>query len=139
MKQHTNAVVERIRSIPALASKVGVAVLPRVNGQLVSAPYVVVWPSDGTDSAERVTLLRRTHNPRFTLHIVGSSYDNCQTVTELVKAKFVVNGKGVRLPIEGENTHPVRWSQPMATQVDDDVSPPLIYNVIELAFQADEL
>lgn len=138
MRQHTASVEAQIRAIPALVSKVGVSVMPRANGALVNPPYVVIHPADGVDTAERSTLLKKTHNPRFTLHIVGSSYDNAQTVTELIKARFVVNGKGVRLAIEGENTHPVRWSQPIPSQVDDSVSPPFVYNVIELAFQSDE-
>ena len=138
MMVETAAVVAMIKTVPALTSKVDVSRMPRdSSGALVKAPYVVVHPSDGVDSVERGDIRAHTRNPRFTLHVVGTSYDNCQMVTELLKAKFVVRGVGVRLSIAGRNTHPVLWSVPIPTQVDDDVQPPLIYNIVELAFKSD--
>lgn len=137
MKVHTAAVKAAIETVSALASKTFVSVAPRTNGILPIPPYVVIHPSDGTDSQGRVTGPHSTRNPDFTLHIVGASYDNAQTVTELVKAKFVVNGFGVKLTVTGETTKPCKWSSPIPTQVDNSLTPPLIYNVAELSFQSD--
>lgn len=138
MKQHTLAVTNAIKSIPALASKTYVSIAPRDSaGKLPAAPYVVVHPSDGDDTQERMTGPRSTYHPDFTLHIVGSSYDNAQTVTELIKSKFVVDGFGVRLSVPDENTFGCRWSVPAPTQVDNSVTPPLVYNVAELGFESE--
>jgi len=136
MKIDTDAVKAAIQTIPALASKTFVSVAPRTNGVLPTAPYLVIHPADGTDIQTGVTGPYVTRRPNFTLHIVGSSYDNAQTVTELVKAKFVVNGRGVKLSIAGTNTKPCRWSSPQPTQVDNSLTPPLIYNVAEVDFEA---
>lgn len=138
MKIETEAVEALIKSVTGLTSKVAVATMPRDSaGNLVKTPYVIVWPTDGQDSAERADLRAVSRNPKFTLHVVGSSYGNCQSVTELIKAKFVVRGVGVKLAIAGWNPHPVRWSMPASTQVDDSVQPPLVFNIVELAFQSD--
>lgn len=136
MKIDTAAVKAAIETIPALATKTFVSVAPRTNGVLPTAPYLVIHPSDGVDRQDRVTGPYSTRHPNFTLHIVGSSYENAQTVTELVKAKFVVAGRGVKLTITGTNTKPCRWSSPQPTQVDNSLTPPLIWNVAELDFEA---
>ncbi len=107
-----------------------------MNGALPAAPYVVIHPSDGEDSQERLTGPRGTQHPDFTFHIVGSSYDNAQTVTELIKGKFVVSGFGVFLTVAGEYTTRCRWAMPTPTQVDNSLTPPLIYNVAELGFDS---
>lgn len=136
MKIDTAAVKAAIETIPALATKTFVSVAPRTNGVLPTSPYLVIHPADGNDTQDRVTGPYSTRRPSFTLHIVGSSYDNAQTVTELVKAKFVVAGRGVKLTIAGTNTKPCRWISPQPTQVDNSLTPPLIYNVAELDFEA---
>lgn len=138
MKNHTTAVTTAIKTVPALASKTFVSTA-RVAGALPAAPYVVVHPSDGEDTQDRVTGPRSALHPSFTLHIVGTSYDNAQTVTELVKAKFIVGGFGVKLSVSGETTKPCRWNAPIPTQVDDSLTPPLIYNVVELDFESQAL
>lgn len=138
MKNHTLAVTTAIKTVTALATKTFVSTA-RVAGALPTAPYVVVHPSDGEDTQDRVTGPRSSLHPAFTLHIVGSSYDNAQTVTELVKAKFVSGGFGVKLTVAGETTKPCRWASPIPTQVDDSLTPPLIYNVIELDFESQAL
>ena len=138
MKKHTDAVKTAIQQIPAVASKTWVSVAPRDSqGKLPAPPYVVIHPQAGTDKQDRVTGPKKSQYPRFTLHMVGSSYDNAASVAELVKAKFVVAGVGVKLAITGETTKPCWWSQPLPTQVDDSVAPPLVYEVAELGFQSD--
>lgn len=139
MKIDTDAVKAAVQTIPALASKTFIAVAPRTNGVLPTPPYLVMFPSDGIDRQDRVTGPYSTRYPTFLFHIVGSSYENAQTVTELVKAKFVVGGRGVKLTIAGTTTKPCLWSSPLPIQVDNDLTPPLIYTVAELTFQADPI
>jgi hypothetical protein len=140
VKQHTSLVKSRIQSIPPLASKTFVLAATRDSaGNLPVAPYVVIWPADGTDSVERLAGPNAQMNPRFVLHIVGSSYDNAQTVTELVKAKFVAAGFGIQAVIPGEFSGGMRISEPQPTQVDYDLDPPLIYNTLEVAWEAQPL
>jgi hypothetical protein len=136
----TNAVVARIQSIPALASKTYKLVAPRdATGKLPTAPYCVVQPDDGVDTQERVTGPRSTSHPRFVVHVVGTSYDNAQTVLELVKAKFVVAGRGVVLNVPDEVSKPCRWDSVGPVQVDNDVSPPLVYASAEVSWISDRI
>jgi hypothetical protein len=133
------AVTDRIKTIPALASKTFELVAPRdTQGNITAvAPYVVVQPSDGADAPIRLTGGRVQHNPRIVLHIVGASYTNAQTVTELIKPKFIdAGGFGIQINVTGESGRNLRWSaQP--TQVDNSVAPPLIYNTVELLWESE--
>lgn len=137
MKADTAAVKAKIEEVTALSAKTFVSVAPRSNGVLPTAPYVVIHPADGTDTQERVTGPRSTRHPSFTFHIVGTSYDNAQTVTEQIKAKFITGGVGIRLTVTGWNTKPCKWSSPLPTQVDNSITPSLIYNVVELDYDAE--
>ena len=140
MKQHTNLVAARVREITALASKTFVAPAQRgTDGKLPIAPYVVIYPAEGTDTASRLTGPVLSLHPRFTLHIVGSSYDNAATVAALVKAKFVVNGVGVQAVITGENPSGMAYESPQPIQVDYDVTPALVYAVAEIFWNTDLL
>ena len=142
MLAHTNAVVARIQSIPALAVKTYKLVAPRdAQGKLPVAPYAVLQPSDGTDTQERFSAPRSTQHPRFVLHIVGSSYDNAQTVTELVKAKFItpVTFVPIQVNVAGESGRNLTWSAAQPTQQDDDLQPPLIYNTVELGWDSETI
>jgi len=139
MLAHTLAVVARIQEIPALASKTFKLVAPKnAQGQVTAtAPYVVVQPADGIDTQERFTGGRTAQHPRFVLHIVGSSYDNAQTVTELVKAKFIANGFGININVTGDTGRNLHWEAAQPTQVDNDLTPPLIYNTVELGWDTE--
>jgi hypothetical protein len=139
MRHHTNLVVlPRIRSIPALANKTFVAPSQRdTAGKLPVPPYVVIYPSDGVDTRERLTGPQTAQHPRYTLHIVGSSYDNAATVAELIKAKFVVNGVGIQADVEGEHSYGMTYGSPQPIQVDYDTSPALVYATAEISWDAD--
>lgn len=137
---HTAEVVARIESIPALASKTFKLRAPRdASGDITARPpYVVVQPSDGEDEQIRFSGGRVGKNPRVVLHIVGSSYDNCQTVTELIKPKFVdAGGFGIQIDVDGESGRNLRWLSPLPTQVDDNVNPALIFNTVELLWDSE--
>jgi len=131
---HTDAVEARAKTVPALAAKTFVSVAPRTDGVLPTAPYLVIHPADGEDSQERVSGPRSAQHPAFTLHIVGTSYSNCQKVTELLKAKFIASGVPIQINVTGERGRAMRWSSPQPTQVDNDMTPPLIYNVVEVSW-----
>jgi hypothetical protein len=136
--QHTLAVKARIQEVPALASKTYVGVAPKTaDGKLPAAPFIVIYPADGIDTQERFTGPRSRQHPRFTVHVVGASYENVQAVTALVKAKFVVNGFGVPPAIGGEFTSALRWESPLPIQYDTDVYPSIPYQVIEISFNAE--
>lgn len=141
MRHHTNDVVlPRIRSIPALAAKTFVAPSQRdAAGKLPVPPYVVIYPSEGIDTQERMTGPKTGQHPRYTLHIVGSSYDNAATVAELIKAKFVVNGVGIQADIEGEHSYGMTYESPQPIQVDYDMSPALVYATAEISWVAETI
>jgi len=136
--QHTKAVTDRAEGMPAFASATFVGEVPRTaSGELVERPYIAVYPADGIDTQERFTGGRRTQHPRFTLHIVGDSYDQVAMITRDLKARFIVNGIGVPLDVPGEKTLNLRWSSPEPIQWDRDVTPPVAYQVIELSFDSE--
>jgi hypothetical protein len=129
---HTNAVKARAETVPALTTKTFISVATRTDGVLPVAPYLVIHPSDGEDTQSRVSGPRVGQHPAYTFHIVGTSYTNCQQVTELLKAKFLTAGVPIQIDVTGERGRNMRWSAPQPTQVDDDITPPLIYNVVEV-------
>jgi len=132
---HTDAVEARAKTVVPLTTKTFVSVAPRdADGKLPVAPYLVIHPADGVDSQERVSGPRVAQHPMFTFHIVGSSYRNCQEVTELLKAKFFTAGVPTQINVTGERGRALRWSSPQPTQVDNDIKPPLIYNVVEVGW-----
>lgn len=134
MKQHTQWVVDTLQTVPAFASKTFVAMSVRNT----KAPYVVVWPADGTDQTTRVTGPAARQRPRFTLHIVGTSYDNAATITAALKEKFIQpDFHGVIPDIPGFLCGRVWWSAPIPIQVNEDVSPALVYQVVEFGFTAE--
>ena len=136
----TNAVSTRIKTIPALASKTFELVAPRDStGKLPTAPYVVVQPSDGTNTQGRWTGPRATSHPHFVIHVVGSSYSNAQTVYELVKDKFIdpTTKFGIPVVVAGEDCKNVAWDSPQPVQVDNDVTPAVIYATGELTWDAE--
>lgn len=135
MLQHTTAVRDRIKEIPALSAKTYTGTAPKdSNGRYPSAPYVLVHPADGIDRQASFTGPRLEQNPRFTLHIVGSSSDNVQTITKAVKDKFVVNGFGIAPYVEGEVTRSLTWSSSQPIDWDTAVTPPIPFQVVEISF-----
>lgn len=135
MLQHTVAVRDLIKEIPVLASKTYTGSATKDgNGKLPAAPYVVIHPADGIDRQVTFTGPRSEQNPRFTLHIVGTSSDNVQNLTAAVKAKFVVNGFGVAPDVPGELTRSLTWSAAQPIGWDMDVAPPIPYQVVEISF-----
>lgn len=141
-KAQTDVVDATVKSITYLASKTFKLVAPRdTAGKLPKAPYVVVQPSDGLDTAERFTGAKSTAHPRYVLHVVGSSYDNCQSTLEDVKAAFIdpVSRFPHPIVVAGELARNIVFETPIPVQVDNDVTPPLIYATAELSWDADPI
>lgn len=141
-KAQTDLVVARIQSLPFLASKTFKLVAPRnAGGKLPAAPYVVVQPADGTDSSERFTGARSTAHPRYVLHVVGESYDHAQGVFEDVKALFIdpVTRFPYPISVAGEVARNIVWDGVQPVQVDNDVTPPIIYCTAELSWDSDPI
>jgi len=129
----TEAVVAVIEQVPALATSTFVTLAP-VSPVLQPVPYVVVHPSAGVDTADRVTGPRVSEHPDFTLHVVGSSANQVQVVVDLLKPKFVQQGRFIPPLVEGRRNSRGYWRSPIPLQTDTDVDPALIYQVIELGW-----
>ena len=132
------AVENRVKEAPS-ASRTYKVIAPRdAQGQLPKAPYAVIQPADGIPTAERFTGGRMTSHPRITLQLVGSSYDQVQTMVEQIRPLFI-DSKGLGIPLEvaGEDCKHLRWDSPQPIQIDNDVTPPLIYATVEIDWAAE--
>lgn len=136
-RRHTLAVQAVIRTDSAVAAKTYIADATKADGKLPDAPFVVIYPGNGTDSTDRLSGPRIQQRPFFTLHVVGTSWDNTLQLTERLKGLFVVNGWGVPPTIPGELTSDLSWSEPIPIQVDRDTTPAVVYQVVELSFTAE--
>jgi|GEM_PF-2946116 len=134
---HTADVKARIEAVSLLASKTFVVLVkyPAPNEQtIVKAPYAAIYPANGTNTQARLTGPKLTQHPSWTVHIVGATVDMTTRLIEDVEAQFILGGFGIRPDIAGENPGRYEWSQPIPIQYDSDVSPPLIYAVVEIDF-----
>lgn len=131
----TLAVKAKLQNVAAFASNTFVTVVPSDN--IVRTQYALIHPSEGTDEQTRVSGPPVTTHPRFTLHVVGSSAESVQRNTALVKAQFLTDGFIVPPVVSGRRNSNGWWSSPIPIQVDSDVTPPLVYQVIELGWTSD--
>lgn len=131
MQQHTSAVEALAKTAPAFASKTFVVT---TGGSTPATPYLVIHPSDGRDTQDRVSAPKTGQHPQFTLHVVGGTYSQVAAGVKQLKDRFVPNGRGVVFSIPGEKAFPLKWESPVPVQVDDDVNPPLLYQVVEVDF-----
>lgn len=131
----TQAVLAKLQAVPSLASATFVTIVPADN--IVRTQYALIHPSEGTDEQIRLSGPPVTTHPRFTLHIVGSTAESVQRNTALVKAQFLTDGFIVPPVISGRRNYDGFWSSPIPIQVDNDLTPPLVYQVIELGWTSD--
>ena len=134
----TDAVVALLESVPVLASRVAVAVWA-ANKPPADPPWVIVHPAEGNDSTDRLAAPEGITHPSFTLHIVGSQASQAQTITGLVKAKFV-DGRGSFVPptVAGRLNQGGWWRAPLPLQIDSTVVPAFVYQVIELGWSSED-
>lgn len=135
----TTAVKTLIESAGALSGKVYVTLAPppTAPATVLPMPYVIIHPAEGIDDTDRVTGPRVTTHPEFTLHIVGLTASSVQTVTALVKAKFITGGRGIPVTVTGRRNKPPYWRSPLPLQTDRDVVPWLVYGVAEVGWTSD--
>jgi hypothetical protein len=133
------AVVTKIKTVPVLASATYITLAPKpaAPATVLPLPYVIVHPSDGTDEATRLTGPPVTTNPMFTLHIVGGSAEQVLVVQDLVKPLFQVGGFIVPPVVAGRSNRDGYWRSPIPLQIDRDLTPALVYQVIELGWTSD--
>ena len=132
----TLAVKARAETLTALASKTFVTVTSPV-GTTIATPYLLIHPTDGIPEATRFTGPPITEHPAFTLHIVGKSAEQVQTIYDLLKVVFVTSGFMVPPTISGRRNWGGYWRSPIPIQTDNDVTPALIYQVVELGWDSD--
>lgn len=135
MKVHTDALVALIKTIPAFATKTWPVSIPE--GTTPTLPYVLVWPSDGDDSTDRLTGPSVTQHPRWSVWVVGSSYSQVGAGAKLIKDKLIVNGRGTNLTVPGESCGPFWYDSPLTIQTIKNVTPALVYHIGECGFDAD--
>jgi hypothetical protein len=98
-------------------------------GQTAFTPYVVLYPSAGIpdgDLADPNVYLDYSCQ----LTCVGATQEGAEAVADAAKA-FV----GQRLTVAGRDAHPVYLTLDRPASRDDDVSPPVHYSIIGLAFR----
>jgi hypothetical protein len=135
MRADNDAVKAKYESVAALASKVFVVEAPHDT----ELPYAVLYPMGGQDTTDRLngTGPRITRHPRFTVHIFGESADQVQVIADLVKPKFIQNGRGLTLAVAGWINQPAWYEEPLPLQKDTDVQPTVIFHVAELGWRSD--
>lgn len=134
----TSAVVATIKTVPILASAVYVSEAPKPTAPatVLPLPYVIVHPTEGTDEQARFMGPNTIQSPEVTMHIVGASANQVQIVTGLVRAKFQPSLTGFVIPptVSGRKNRDAYWRAPTPIQTDRDVTPHLLYQVIELGW-----
>lgn len=139
MRVFTDVVEARAKSVPAFTTKTFVVRGHKTAaGVLVAPPLVVIYPAEGIPTQERFSGPRSTQHPRWTIHIVGTSYGQVSDCTDLLKAQFIdSHGFGIPWVVAGWSVRNVAWSAPVPIQEDTDVTPSVLYQVVELSLDAD--
>jgi len=135
----TVALRSLIQAVPAAASKTFIveAKNPPPNEETkVTVPYVVLFPAQGTDEAERVTSPRSVTHPEFTGWAVGGSAEQAGIILDLVKAQLVTNGLGVKVSVTGRVNDRLWFESPVPAQFDKSVMPPLHYHIFRTGWRS---
>lgn len=135
----TAAVKALVESAGALSGKVYVTLAPPPTAPATALPmpYVIIHPAEGVDDTDRFTGPAQIAHPEFTLHVVGLTASSVQTVTALIKAKFIQNGVDIPPTVTGRRNTRLYWRSPLPLQTDRDVTPWLVYGVNELGWISD--
>lgn len=133
-RKHDAWLLARLRTPAPLAQKVFLLSDPGL--QSASLPYVVVHPSDGEDSGDRLGGGRFDANPRWTVHSVHASVEQAKWLFELWKPQLIVRGFGVVPDIADEVPSAVWLSSPTPVQRDDEPNPSTYYHVAECGFSS---
>lgn len=128
-----------VQSVPVLATSTYVTLAPKqASGQPpLTYPYALIHPTGGRDEQARFTGPYATEYPEFTIHLVGGSAEQCQTVTDLFKVVVKPAGIGVVPTVSGRKNGRMFWRQPIPIQTNTDISPPICYAVVEVGWTSD--
>ena len=135
----TAALKALIETIPALeeATFVGEAKNPPPNQErTVAPPYVVLFPADGTSTAESLTGPKVVENPEFTGWVVGDSAEQAGIVLTLLRQLLYPGGLGVRVSVDGRSNDRLWFESPVTLQRDSSVTPPLHYHVFRTGWRS---
>ena len=136
MKADTDALKAVLSAIPGLSGKVFVAFTTPV-GTNITAPYVLVFPAGGTNTADRLTGPTQVRNPAFTLHVVGANADSTQIVFDNISAAFTADAFVTPPTVTGRRNSAGYFRCPLPIQVSDTADPPMAYAVIELGWTSE--
>lgn len=128
-----------VEQVPVLVNATYVTLAPaRTTGQPPLAyPYALIHPTGGEDEQTRNTGPASTEHPEFTLHVVGGSAHQCQIVTDLLKAVIKPDGFGIIPTVAGRRNQRMFWRQPMPLQTSTEVTPPMVFAVIETGWTSE--
>jgi hypothetical protein len=98
---------------------------------------VVIHPTGGTDTQSRYSGPYATEHPEFTLHIVGISANQVRVLADLLKAVIKPAGVGMIPTVSGRRNQRMYWRQPLPIQTDTSVTPPLVFDVVEVGWVSD--
>lgn len=135
----TAAVRAVIQTVPALATSTFVTTAPKATppAQVYPTPYVVIHPHGGFDQQSRFTGPSVLENPSWTLWLVGTSAEQAIALVDLVRPKFHLNGFVNPPTVAGRSYKNGFWRSPIPLQSDTDVSPTLVYAVVELGWTSE--
>lgn len=135
----TDAMVALVEQVTILASSTYVTLAPKASDGTspLPYPYALIHPTGGKDEQARLTGPYATEYPEFTIHLAGGSAEQCQTVTDLLKAVVKPGGVGIIPTVTGRRNQRMFWRQPMSIQTNPSVTPPLCYSVVEVGWTSD--
>lgn len=136
MKADTDALRAVLEAIPGLSGKTFVGFTTPV-GTKITAPYVVIFPSPGTNTADRLTGPTQVRNPSFTLHVVGANADSTQIVVGNIATAFNADSFVTPPTVTGRRNSAGYFRCPLPIQVSDTADPPIAYAVVELGWASE--
>lgn len=133
------AVQAIVEQVPVLATSTFITLAPALtSGQPpMPYPYALIHPTGGTDEQTRFSGPYATEHPEFTIHLVGGSANQVQVVTDLLKAVVKPSGLGIIPTVSGRQNQRMFWRQPIPIQTSTEVTPPMVYAVVEVGWISD--
>lgn len=132
----TDALRAVLEAIPGLSGKTFVGFTTPVGTKIV-APYVLIFPAGGTNTADRLTGPSQVRNPSFTLHVVGANADSTQIVFDNIAAAFNADTFVTPPPVAGRRNYGGYFRCPLPIQVSDTADPPVAYAIAELGWASE--
>jgi hypothetical protein len=128
-----------VQQVTVLASSTFVTLTPALTtGQPPRAyPYAIIHPTGGVDEQARFTGPYTTEHPEFTIHLVGGTANQVQVLTDLLKGVVKPSGLGIIPTVSGRRNQRMFWRQPIPIQTNTEVTPPMVYAVVETGWTSE--